>query len=839
MKNIAYILAAMLLTLLPTPSAWALEHNITAIAITNPPNGSRTPVNIGVPIRVDFKNNGTANDSNVIVTAFVRNGSNVIIYRDTIVIDAWSSGETKEIAFRDFTPTVLGDHKIFAVSNLENDELPSDDTASSFITNRYEADAKAVSVIVPTPDGSIPAKLGFRARGFFAELGVRDLYDVKARMQIRNCSNNALVIQIDSTIPELIYDDGNVPFEFPSRSATYDTRKLNPGCYKIALICSLPDDGDRNNDTAYAFFEVVATTLAHDMKADSVLTPKNGTSIPNPTNIPITIRFRNSGNNDESNIKVVAAVTSPKGIVLYRDTATIDLLIKGGTQDVAFNTFVFGSQSNYFGNYIFSGAILLTNDEFNLDDTIRSSVTLGTAQDVQAVEILDPHKDEVKPGGIGFGVKVTFRTSWGTGEFLNVPVRVVIHECKDNQLRFQADTVIPKLNVDSGLFTVIFPMQTGTFNTASLPAGCYNVRAFHRLSFDGNRKNDTVKSNFTIAPFLSHNISALTATAPLDKSHGGKLIAVAVKYQNTGVNNESSVKLLAVIKDRDGNVIYRDSAYESNWMSSEERTKGFKNFTLPADGIYTLYGICSMVGDVSRSDDTVLSHFSSGQVIDAEAVAVMYPSLNDDIKEGTLFNPIGSFRWAGGYDDKYPVPVSVEIRSCDDNLLVYRADTVLDTLRIEDEEKQITFPSTWDGWDITRIRDGCYKVAVIAKMEFDGNRKNDTAYKLVSIIPANSVHMKETKQVLTIEANYPNPFATHTEMTYELMTSGTMSIHLIGISGRLIETITANTFISAGKHSFTIDASHLPSGTYFVEMLFKDTEGKSSRIVKPIIVQKN
>jgi hypothetical protein len=387
------------------------------------------------------------------------------------------------------------------------------------------------------------------------------------------------------------------------------------------------------------------------------------------------------------------------------------------------------------------------------------------------------------------------------------------------------------MDVDSGLFTVVFPIQNGTFSTASLPAGCYDVRAFHRLSFDGNRKDDTVTTNFTIAPFRAHNITASTVTAPLDKSHGGKLIAVAVKYQNTGVNDESSVKLLAVIKDRDGNEIYRDSAYETNWITGEERVKGFKNFTLPADGIYTLYGICSMAGDVSSSDDTILSHFSTGQVIDAEAVAVVYPAPGDTIKEGTSFKPIGSFRWRGGYDDKYSVPVSIEIRRCEDNMLFYEDSATLDKLRIDDDVKEFTFSycSLWSG---------CYRVAVIATMQFDGNRKNDTAYSQFTITPVNSVSKEEKKQVLTLEPNYPNPFATRTEMNYELSASGYMSIRLIDISGKLVETITDNTFTSAGRHSVTIDASTLPSGTYFVEMVVTNSEGTLARKIQTITVRR-
>ncbi len=838
MKNTAYLFALIVLTFLSAPSAWALEHNITADVIISPTNGGRLPVNVPTTVKAYFKNNGTSADSNVVLTAFIRNVANTVIYRDTVIVSSWGSEEVKEITFRNFTPTQLTDYRFYVVALLPTDELRSDDTLINYTFSRYESDVKAVAVTTPTPDSIISQKLGFQPAGTFQCLGVRDNFDFKCRFQIRKCSDNSLVFQADSIMPELYYGDLPKEFKFPSKSCNFDTRKLALGCYKAAVIAFLPDDGDRTNDTAYAFFEVVATTLPHDMKADSVVTPKNGTSIPNPTNIPITIRFRNSGANDESNVKVVASVTNPKGLVLYRDTATINFLAKGGTQDVAFKTFIFPSQSNYFGNYIFSGTVLLTNDEYRLDDTIRSSVTLGTAQDVQAVEILNPFNGEVKTGGVAFGVKVTFRTSWGTGEFLNVPVRVQLRACSENLLRFQADTVIPVLNIDSGLFTVIFPIASGVFNTAELPAECYRTVAFTRLSFDGNRANDTVRNTFTIAPYRSHNITAVAVTAPLDQSHGGKLIAVAVKYQNTGVNDESTVKLLAIIKDRDGNVIYRDSAYETNWISSEERTKGFKNFTLPADGIYTLYGICAMAGDVARSDDTVLSRFSTGQVIDAEAVAVVYPKEGDNIKEGTSFNPVALFRWAGGYDDKYPVPVSLEIRRCEDNMLVFQADSILDSLRVEDEEKEVIFPTTAGGWDIANIPDGCLRVAAIAKMEFDGNRKNDTAYSTILIIVKHSVGTEQTKQALTLVANYPNPFATRTEMSYELSTSGYMSIRLIDISGKLVETITANTLRAAGRHSITIDATPLSNGTYFVEMVFKDASGILSREIQRVTVKR-
>lgn len=836
MNKTIQLIAVIILLLLISSTVSAFDHTITAVALTNPTSAGRYILNQQNPITVNFTNNGTANDTNVRVSVVIRNSDNAVIYRDTQVVNIFLAGQTKEVSFLAFTPRSLSSFEVCGIALLETDEDRSDDTTCATMHIAFEANAKAISVSDPSPDDSIPAKIGFRAKGTFSNIGVRDLYDMKARMQIRRCADNTLVIQIDSTIPELIYDDGVIPFEFPSRSASYDVRKLSPGCYTVALICMQPDDGDRTNDTAFANFTVYDTTLSHDVKAVSVLSPANGTSIANPTTIPISIRFQNTGTNDESVVKVVAWVSNPKGVILYRDTSTISFLLAGAVHEVAFKTFVFPSQGNYSGSYIFSGAILLANDEYRLDDTVSSSVTLGTLQDVESVEILDPYQDEIKPGGVGFAVKVTFRTRWGTGEVLNVPVRVLIRECRDNLLRFLADTVIPKLYVDSGLFTVTFPITSGPFSTSSLPAGCYEVRAFHRLSFDGNRSNDTAKGDFTIAPYRSHNMTASIVSAPADMSHGGKLIALAVKYQNTGVNDEAAVTLIALVKDRGGNEIYRDSAFESNWKTNEVRNVGFTNFTLPDDGIYTIHGICSMAGDVWRFDDTTISHYSTGQAIDAEAVAVVYPSDDSTFIEGTSFQPIGSFRWVGGYDDKYPVPVSFEIRRCDDMMLVFEADSILDSLRIEDEVKDVVFAAIDNGWDIANIPAGCYRVAAIANMEFDGNRDNDTAYVSVSIIPTKSSDA-EAIGFLSVAA-YPNPFTEHTTLAYTLPQDGYVTLRMINSAGSEVKRLLQNEYLEKGMHSTLVTPRAEASGSYFIELIFTTSQGIIERILHPVLIQR-
>src|SRR6185312_13454282 len=93
--------------------------------------------------------------------------------------------------------------------------------------------------------------------GIFQNVGVADLFDVRARVEIRRCSDGFLVFGADSTIPELNVDAGQVKFGFPSKQGIYDIAKITPGCYNVCVIAKYPTDGDRTNDTACSQFSVI------------------------------------------------------------------------------------------------------------------------------------------------------------------------------------------------------------------------------------------------------------------------------------------------------------------------------------------------------------------------------------------------------------------------------------------------------------------------------------------------------------------------------------------------------------------------------------------------------
>ncbi|MCF7810722.1 T9SS type A sorting domain-containing protein [bacterium] len=64
---------------------------------------------------------------------------------------------------------------------------------------------------------------------------------------------------------------------------------------------------------------------------------------------------------------------------------------------------------------------------------------------------------------------------------------------------------------------------------------------------------------------------------------------------------------------------------------------------------------------------------------------------------------------------------------------------------------------------------------------------------------------------------YPTPFNSRINITYSLSTQGLIALYLYDIDGRRLETV-FNGIQSVGSHSISMDASHLPSGIYVIEM---------------------
>jgi hypothetical protein len=232
-------------------------NNIKAITVLNPAPNSRTPINISTPIGIRFKNIGANGQINVPVTAIVKDPNGNVIYRDTAIIKNWPSGVTYDTLFREYTPTSNGNYTVCGIAIMITDQLKADDTTCASALVRFEADVAATGNFNPQPDEEKPYTRVFKPTGIFQSVGVSDLFDVPARVEIRRCSDGALVFRADSTIPELNVDAGKVKFGFPTKQGNFDISKITPGCYTQCVFSRYSTDGDRSNDTACTTFSII------------------------------------------------------------------------------------------------------------------------------------------------------------------------------------------------------------------------------------------------------------------------------------------------------------------------------------------------------------------------------------------------------------------------------------------------------------------------------------------------------------------------------------------------------------------------------------------------------
>jgi hypothetical protein len=80
--------------------------------------------------------------------------------------------------------------------------------------------------------------------------------------------------------------------------------------------------------------------------------------------------------------------------------------------------------------------------------------------------------------------------------------------------------------------------------------------------------------------------------------------------------------------------------------------------------------------------------------------------------------------------------------------------------------------------------------------------------------------------------NYPNPFNPETNITFDLLESGEVTLTVYNALGQTIATL-VNGSLAAGRHTVNFDAANLPSGLYFYRM----EAGEFSAIKKMVLMK--
>ncbi|MDP4243574.1 MAG: hypothetical protein Q8921_12665, partial [Bacteroidota bacterium] len=235
-------------------------HDIKAITVTSFPTGSRTPVAFPASVSIRFKNIGsnTSPETNIPVTAAIKDKSGAVVYRDTVIIGNWPQGVDSNVTFNNFTPQLNGVDTCWGIAIWPTDQLHADDTTKGTFTVAYGDDVQAISVFNPQQDEEKPYYTSWKPGAYFRSVGAAPgEFNVPARVEIRRCSDGQLVFRADSSIPELNIDNVQVPFFFPTVQGGWDISKIPPGCYNICAIARLNNDGDRSNDTACGSFSII------------------------------------------------------------------------------------------------------------------------------------------------------------------------------------------------------------------------------------------------------------------------------------------------------------------------------------------------------------------------------------------------------------------------------------------------------------------------------------------------------------------------------------------------------------------------------------------------------
>jgi hypothetical protein len=762
----------------------------------------------------------------VIITAVITDPNNTIVYRDTQVVASWTSGNIQEVIMREFTPSKIGVYKYCAITLLATDSDHSDDTLCINVTTSYLQDGMALAVDVPADMQARPQKIAFNPIARFKGAGLLPLEEPKVRFEILRCSDNHLMFRAD-TIIDVLLVDSIVTVTFPSKQMGYDIRSLPPGCYNAVASIVSNDDANFLNNSVQSEFSIVPNSLVKDVRPDSIYFPQPGSSIPKPDSFAPIAAFKNTGTNTQSNFKVTCSIADPLGMILYRDTSVIPSLASNQIEQVTFKKFHFPSSIIRSGMYQVTAQTLLAGDEYELDDTLRRSVYLGIPMDVAVDEIQSPSYGAYLQVNQSFNLNISTSAVWSEKDSINLAILFRLKMCNDTAIVFTKTE-----------YSILHPYQepTTTISTTipnTLPLGCYDAEIINITQEDGDHTNDTLRSMFyLIRKDLTDNITAAALITPLDRPQytPDSTIGIDVRFVNSGVSDQSTVPTMMRLRSPSGSFLFDTVIADGMWKSGTSRTHHFSKSTLSDYGFYSIDLYSDLAADKLRTDDTLKTKIFFGYKHDLHPTMISMPSDNQQIVQRTLFKPTAAFRWDGGWDT-VAWRLRFEIRSCTNNMIYYRADTLLENKN--NETTAIEFPSVFGAFRTDSLPPGCYFAEAIARIPTDTRKNNDTMRVMFNIVPIANVVRDESIDLRILGA-FPNPFTASFTLSISLDAAGSVSLRIFDELGKNIDVVSPM-LLPQGIHSITMNSDKFGTGTYFVEVNYIGSSGRSSRIVIPMM----
>lgn len=776
------------------------EVDILPQYIVSPAPGGRTPINIPVPVSVMFLNAGSTPQYKVVTSVVIRDTRGVILFDSVRIIDTFPEQYPIEVSYGEWTPVLNGAFYLTAACNVKNDEVPENDTLKVKNGVWYETDTRVITVLSPNAADPALHRVKFDLVGSFHSVGSHDLYEIPARVQIRRCTDGALVFRADTIIPALLFDSLPVTFRFPPRQGSYDVRTLSPGCYTVAMIVRHPSDGDRTNDTAYSKFTISPHTLPDDVQADTILSPAYDTAAVGEA-VPIQVRFSNTGANYQPSSRVRVRIGDNNGKLVYQDSALINAFEPRTSRTVTFRSFT----PNLWRTYSITASIDLPQDSFELNDAVAKKLVVGPPCDVILERIVKPVPGEIKPARSP--MPITIRGRWdGSRDSRDVGFALEFRRCADTALvtKLSGYARLPHTGTASDVLLNILPSDTSRIR--SMLPGCYDLTLYSRENEDIDRSNDTVRTTFEFRH--THDLVVRSILSPTERSnHEQRPVAIQAMIENAGTDRQPLTYVSATVRDSTGSIVYVDSVHQFEWPGATARTIDFEPFVPPVHGYYAVYVTAVIAADEYEQDNELKSRFYFGtDPGEFSIVKVLDPPDGARLKEGEAFKPRVIVVRSGGYGLN-PVSLTMRLTKFDDEYFgqslsdttAFLRPGVLDTVRFSEY-----------GVDSLVYPVGRYAVFVYPHGPIDDNPVNDTLTTYFEVGGQADVteFLDDDSRVVVS----PNPADEVLAISYEPGGAASTEIQLSSLTGMILHSESVRN--SSTKEHQAIWVRHLPSGSY-------------------------
>lgn len=664
------------------------------VAVTLEPLPS-TRVNIGSgnPVSITIKNEGTET-LDTVGLRMTMTGLNGVIYDDSVNVYHLAAGATMKVVLEDLMVQNNDPFEMLATASIWGDEEIWDnsihiDHGSSFLSR----DISALGVVSPSPDGEVPQKLGFRPQGKFMSYWFVENNE-PVRVQIRRCSDNALVFRADTTLFYLPGKSQQVTQYFPSAQDGWDTRSLPVGCYTIAVIARKPTDGDRTNDTAYASFTITPYKLSYDVAADTGSGPKSSMPFPLNSAIPIQASYTNIGTVEVNNVKVYAIIQTENESVIYRDSAVIANWPVGQSISKTFKPFT----SSQTAQYRLVSYTTLSTDQDHYDDTVHRKFSVADVSSFGVVKVATPQEGNFILLGALFNPIARYRWVGNLPVQPTATARMSFYNL-DQPYESFVEAPIKGLSSSTPETDVLFdPIWNGSELICTLPIGHYLAVA---SIVNSQARPDTVR--FYVG--VHHNIRVDSIISPLPRSYSSLPMHVAFRLANLGLYKETNVECDVIIRNVYDSVIYDEKVYAPVDLNGKVELT-FPDLVATTKGMHRVTVSANLPGDGDQSDNLLDYLFHFGPNLDDIALTEpRSPMPGQVIKQGTEFKLEALAEWFGWEVFGNISEAEVSVVDCNTNEQVFGSKATVNVPKRE----VISLPTFYDGVSVTEVPAGCYR----------------------------------------------------------------------------------------------------------------------------------